>query len=50
MRGDEGHVGEGNVGRLSGGRLHELVTAELVELGGEEVHRLCRKCNMADGS
>ena len=27
-----------------------LVTAELVELGGEEVHRLCRKCNMADGS
>ena len=50
MRGDEGHVGEGNVGGLSGCRLHELVTAELVELGGEEVHRLCRKCNMADGS
>ena len=50
MRGDEGHVGEGNVGGLSGCRLHELVTAELGELGGEEVHRLCRKGNMADGS
>ena len=48
MRGDEGHVGEGNVGGLSGCRLHELVTAELVELGGEEVHRLCRQLESKD--